>query len=124
MIKIGHQIGGINTIALIFLTAVIGLYIAKMQGLKTIRMGFVNLYNNKSPIYELMSGASIALAAILLIAPGFLTDFFGFILLIPWTRRILLKVFFKNQIISTDQTKSDDILDGEIVDKKKEDDEL
>ena len=94
MIKIGHQIGGINTVILIFLTAVIGLYIAKMQGLQTMRMGFTNIYNNKSPVYELISGASIALAAILLIIPGFLTDFIGFILLIPWTRKILLKIFF------------------------------
>mgnify|MGYP001322209653 FL=1 len=124
MIKIGHQIGGINTVILIFLTAVIGLYIAKMQGLQTMRMGFTNIYNNKSPVYELISGASIALAAILLIIPGFLTDFIGFILLIPWTRKILLKIFFKNKIINTKQSKTTDILDGEIVDNKKEDDEL
>ena len=67
MIKIGHQIGGINTIILIFLTAVIGFHIARNQGLKTMQMGLVNLYNNKSPIFELISGASIAAAAVLLV---------------------------------------------------------
>ena len=124
MIKIGHQIGGINTIILIFLTAVIGFHIARNQGLKTMQMGLVNLYNNKSPIFELISGASIAAAAVLLIVPGFLTDFVGFIILVPWTRKILLKTFFKGKIEKTNNSPNDNIIDGEIIDKKDKEDEL
>ena len=74
MIKIGGKIGALNTLALIFLTAALGLYFARVQGLQTLRSGIINLYQNKAPIYELISGASIAFAALLLIIPGFLTD--------------------------------------------------
>jgi len=83
LIKVGGQVGALNTVALIFLTAIIGLYFAKYQGLQTLKSGMVNLYQNKMPIYEIISGASIALAAFLLIVPGFFTDFVGFLLLIP-----------------------------------------
>ena len=76
MIKIGQNIGALSTIGLIFLTAVIGVYFAKLEGLSTLRSGINNLYKNKIPIYEMMSGASIAFAALLLIIPGFITDFF------------------------------------------------
>ena len=89
LIKIGSQVGALNTVALIFLTAIIGIYFAKLQGIQTLKSGMVNLYQNRMPIYEIMSGASIALAALLLIIPGFFTDFFGFLLLIPFTRKIL-----------------------------------
>ena len=75
LIEVGEQVGALNTLALIFLTAIIGLYIAKHQGLQTLKSGMINLYQNKMPIYEMMSGASIALAAFLLIIPGFSTDF-------------------------------------------------
>ena len=88
MIKIGGQVGALNTVALIFLTAIIGLYFAKKQGVQTLKSGVINLYQNKIPMYEVMSGASIALAALLLIIPGFFTDFLGFLLLIPFTRKL------------------------------------
>ena len=97
MIKIGSKIGALNTIALIFLTAIIGIYYARIQGILTLRSGLINLYKNKIPIYELLSGASIAFAAILLIIPGFFTDIIGFILLIPLSRNILFKLFLKNK---------------------------
>ena len=86
----GEKIGALNTIALIFLTAVIGIYYARIQGIQTLRSGIINLYQNKVPIYELVSGASIAFAAILLIIPGF-TDFIGFLLLFPFSRNFYLE---------------------------------
>jgi len=92
-IKIGENIGAINTILLIIFTAVVGIYFARIQGIKTIKLGFLNLYQNKLPIYEIFSGASIAIAAFFLILPGFFTDTFGFLLLIPFTRNILLSLF-------------------------------
>ena len=97
LIKIGGQVGALNTVALIFLTAIIGLYFAKHQGLQTLKSGMVNLYQNKMPIYEMMSGASIALAAFLLIIPGFFTDFIGFLLLIPFTRKILFNLALRKK---------------------------
>ncbi len=87
MIKLGGEIGAFNTVALIFLTAIIGLYFARIQGIQTLKAGIRSLYENKNPFYEIISGASIAIAALLLIVPGFLTDFIGFLLLIPLTRR-------------------------------------
>ena len=95
LIKIGGQIGALVTVALIFLTAVIGIYFARLQGIQTLKSGMTNLYQNKMPIYEMMSGASIALAALLLIIPGFFTDFVGFLLLIPFTRKILFRLTLK-----------------------------
>ena len=74
LIKIGGQVGALNTVALIFLTAIIGIYFAKLQGIQTLKSGMVNLYQNRMPVYEIMSGASIAFAALLLIIPGFFTD--------------------------------------------------
>ncbi len=97
MIKIGGEIGAFNTIALIFLTAIIGVYFARIQGIQTLRSGLINIYQNKTPIYELLSGASIAFAAVLLIFPGFLTDFLGFILLMPFSRSLLFKFFLRNK---------------------------
>ena len=119
LIKIGGQVGAINTVALIFLTAIIGIYFAKLQGIQTIRSGMVNLYQNKIPIYEMMSGASIAVAALLLIIPGFFTDLVGFLLLIPFTRRILFKLAFRNRPMK-DLKKKENIIDGEIIDNKKD----
>ena len=84
MIKVGAKIGALNTIFLIFFTATIGVYFAKMEGIKTIRSGLTNLYKNQVPINEIISGASIALAALFLIIPGFFTDALGFLLLINW----------------------------------------
>ena len=97
LIKVGGQVGALNTLGLIFLTAIIGLYFAKHQGLRTLRTGMINLYQNRIPVYEMMSGASIAFAALLLIIPGFFTDFMGFLLLIPFTRRILFSLVLKKK---------------------------
>ena len=91
MIKIGSKIGAFNTIALILLTAVVGIFFARAQGIKTLKSGITSVYQNKVPVFELISGASIAFAALLLIIPGFLTDLVGFLLLIPLTRHMILK---------------------------------
>jgi len=120
LIKIGGQVGALNTVALIFLTAIIGIYFAKLQGIQTLRSGMVNLYRNKMPVYEIMSGASIAIAALLLIIPGFFTDSIGFLLLIPFTRKILFRLAFKNKPM-TNIKKESDTIDGEIIDNKKDD---
>ena len=119
MIKVGAELGALNTIGLVFLTAIIGVYFAKLQGIQTLKSGMINLYQNKIPIYEVMSGASIAIAALLLIVPGFFTDFIGFLLLIPVTRKILFKFIIKNktEVNVRNQNKT---IDGEIVDNKKD----
>jgi UPF0716 protein FxsA len=119
LIKIGGKIGALNTVSLIFLTAIIGVYFAKLQGIKTIQTGMVNLYQNKTPIYEMISGASIAIAAILLIIPGFFTDIIGFLMLIPYTRNLLISFFIKKNKIKTNDNK-DNTLDGEIIEDKKD----
>ena len=90
-IKIGSQIGAFNTISLILITAVIGIYYAKYEGLNTLRSGISQMIKNEMPIYEIVSGAAIAFAAILMILPGFLTDFLGIIIIFPWTRKLLFK---------------------------------
>ena len=120
LIEIGSQVGALNTVALIFLTAIIGLYFAKLQGVQTLKSGMFNLYQNKMPIYEMMSGASIAIAALLLIVPGFFTDLIGFLLLVPFTRKILFKLMFKKKAIS-DTKEQNETIDGEIVENKKDD---
>tara|TARA_B100000963_G_scaffold163311_1_gene141906 strand:+ start:3111 stop:3533 length:423 start_codon:yes stop_codon:yes gene_type:complete len=120
IIKIGSKIGALNTIALIFLTAIIGIYYARIQGILTLRSGLINLYKNKVPIYELLSGASIAFAAILLIIPGFFTDIIGFSLLIPLSRNILLKLFLKNKDETSNIKTKHKTIDGEILDKDKD----
>ena len=119
LIKIGGQLGALNTVALIFITAMIGIYFAKLQGIQTIRSGMINLYQNKMPFYEIISGASIAAAALLLIIPGFLTDTIGFLLLIPFTRKILFNLTFKNRIKKEEKNQNKTI-EGEIVDQKKD----
>jgi len=127
MIKIGTQIGALNTILLIFLTAVLGLYCARVQGLSTIKSGFYNLYQNKIPVYEIISGASIAIASVFLIIPGFVTDFIGFVLLIPFTRKIIINYLLRNY---QPKNQRNNVVDGEIIEeketieKKKEKDEL
>ncbi len=123
MIKIGGKIGALNTVSLIFLTAIIGIYFAKLEGIRTIRSGVINLYQNKIPVYEIISGASIAFAALLLIIPGFFTDTIGFLLLIPFTRRFLIRFFVKKKISQTDQERPN-VLDGEIIEDKDKKDEL
>ena len=122
MIKIGQNIGALTTVSLIFLTAIVGIYFAKIAGLNTLRSGVYNLYKNKVPLFEIFSGASIALAALLLILPGFITDTFGFLLLIPFTRKIIIKSFITKENISIKKTEK--YIDGEIVDKDKDKNEL
>ena len=119
MIKIGGNIGALHTIALIFLTAIIGIYYARIQGIQTLRSGLTNLYQNKLPVYEIVSGASIAFGSLMLIIPGFLTDLMGFLLLVPITRRIILNITInKSKINKTEKEKN--IIDGEIIDKEKD----
>ncbi len=89
LIKVGSQIGAITTIFLIFTTAIVGVYYAKYEGLNTLKSGFLQLSKNESPNYEVMSGAAIAFAALLLIIPGFLTDIIGFFLIFPFSRKII-----------------------------------
>ena len=120
LIKVGGQVGALTTVALIFLTAIIGLYLAKHQGILTLKSAMVNLYKNMIPVYEMMPGASIAIAALLLIIPGFFTDLIGFLLLMPFTRKILFKFAFKNKSV-TNIKKESDTIDGEIIDNKKDD---
>ena len=120
MIKIGGKIGAFNTIGLIFLTAFVGLFFARVQGIKTLRSGLINLYQNKTPIYEMMSGASIAFAALLLIIPGFFTDLMGFLLLVPFTRKIIFKILIGSETSIKKPKKKEEIIDGEVVNKEKD----
>ncbi len=120
MIKIGGQIGALNTITLIFLTAVIGIYYARLQGIQTLKSGMMNIYQNKAPIYELISGASIAIAALLLILPGFFTDSIGFLLLFPFSRKILLKKMIRKEKKMHNNKEKDQTIDGEIINKEKD----
>ncbi len=119
LIEIGGKIGALNTIMLIFLTAIIGIYFARIQGIQTLKSGIENLYQNKAPIYEIIAGASIAIAAILLITPGFLTDFFGFLLLIPLTRNIIFKITIRNKK-NVNNVKDNKTIDGEIIKNNKD----
>ena len=119
LIEVGGQIGALNTVALIFLTAIIGLYFAKHQGLQTLKSGMVNLYQNKIPIYEMMSGASIAIAALLLIIPGFFTDLIGFLLLVPVTRKILFNLTLRKKT-KNDNKSQNKTIDGEIIENNKD----
>ena len=93
MIKVGSVIGAFNTIFLIFFTAVTGIYFARLEGLNAIRSGFSQIVKNEIPIYEIISGAALAFAALLLIIPGFLTDFIGFLLIVPTTRKLIIRTF-------------------------------
>ena len=119
MIKVGGQVGALNTVALIFFTAIIGIYFAKYQGMQTLRSGVINLYQNKMPIYEIMSGASIALAAFLLIVPGFFTDLVGFLLLVPFTRKILFSLALRKKPKNYNKSQ-DKTIDGEIIENNKD----
>jgi UPF0716 protein FxsA len=119
-IQIGSQIGALTTIFLIFFTAVIGIFYAKYEGLNTLKSGFIQLSKNISPTYEMISGAAIAFAALLLIIPGFATDLFGFLLIFPLSRKIILNKFstkFKKK-----DTKKENFIDGDFEDIEDEDD--
>jgi len=123
MIKVSQQVGAINTILLILLTAIVGIYYARIEGLNTIRSGFIHLYKNKIPFYEMISGASIAIAAILLIIPGFVTDMMGFFLLFPFSRKFLVTTWIRKNK-TENKMRNDKVLDGEIVEKKDKLDDL
>ena len=114
LIKIGSQIGAITTILLIFSTAIIGVYYAKYEGLNTLRSGFNQLKQNESPTYEMLSGAAIAFAALLLIIPGFATDLLGFLLIFPLSRKFIFSSLFKK--FNLVNTKKNNFIDGEYED--------
>ena len=118
-IKIGSQIGAFNTISLIFITAIVGIIYARYEGLNTLKSGLSQIIKNELPSYEIISGAAIAFAALLLIIPGFATDLFGFILIFPLTRRILLKKLSKN--INT-KKENENFIDGEYEDIENDND--
>tara|TARA_S200000501_G_scaffold368193_1_gene405675 strand:+ start:525 stop:950 length:426 start_codon:yes stop_codon:yes gene_type:complete len=119
-IKIGSQIGAFSTILLIFITAIIGVYYAKYEGLNTIRSGFMQMVKNELPAYEIISGAAIAFAAILLIFPGFATDFLGFLLIFPYTRKIIFGNLSNK--LKKDKSIKKTIIDGEYEDVEDNDD--
>ena len=120
LINIGSKIGAFTTIFLIITTAVVGVYYAKYEGLKSLKSGFSHLSNNQSPTYEMLSGAAIAFAAVLLIIPGFFTDLFGFLLIFPITRKIIFKTlsnkFYKQK------RQNNNFIDGEYEDIEDSDD--
>ena len=113
-IKIGSQIGAITTIICIFITAIVGVYYAKYEGLNTLKSGFLQLSKNEAPAYEIISGAAIAFAALLLIIPGFATDIFGFLIIFPITRKFFINKFtnkFKNK-----EKNNNNFIDGDFED--------
>lgn len=123
MIKVGSVIGAFNTIFLIFFTAVTGIYFARMEGLNAIRSGIGQLVKNEIPIYELISGAALAFAALLLIIPGFLTDLIGFLLIIPITRKFFISLIssrFKTKKVNNDDA---NIIEGSVEEDKSDDNE-
>ena len=115
-IKIGSQIGALNTILLIFITAILGVFYARYEGLNTLRSGFSQLIKNEIPAYELISGAAIAFAALLLIIPGFATDVLGFLFIFPITRSFILKKFSRKFTDKKNQQEKNQFIDGEFED--------
>ena len=113
-IKIGAQIGALTTILLIFITAILGVYYARYEGLNTLKAGFTQLSKQETPAYEVISGATIAFAAVLLIIPGFATDILGFFLIFPMTRKIILNKFSKR--FSPSKKTKNNFIDGEFED--------
>ena len=120
LIKIGSQIGAISTILLIFLTAILGIYYARYEGINTLRAGFVQLSRNESPSYEMLSGAAIAFAAILLIIPGFATDTLGFLLIFPLSRSFIFNFVIGKLNIKKKNKKN--FIEGEFEDIEENDD--
>ncbi len=115
-IKIGSQIGAFNTIILIFLTAIIGVAYAKHEGFNTLKSGISGLMKNEIPIYEIISGAALAFAAILLILPGFATDILGILLVFPYSRKLFIKYFSKNYYKNKKFNEEKNFIDGEFKD--------
>tara|TARA_B100001769_G_C21636377_1_gene355403 strand:- start:118 stop:543 length:426 start_codon:yes stop_codon:yes gene_type:complete len=120
LIKIGSQIGAITTILLIFSTAIIGIYYAKYEGLNTLKSGFSQISKNETPAYEVISGAAIAFAALLLIIPGFATDLIGFLLIFPLSRKLILNKISKK--FSRKRKEKNNFIDGEFEDIEDEND--
>tara|TARA_B100000989_G_scaffold149171_1_gene111232 strand:- start:705 stop:1130 length:426 start_codon:yes stop_codon:yes gene_type:complete len=114
LIKIGSQIGAVSTILLIFTTAIIGVYYARYEGLNTLKSGFTQLSRNETPAYEVLSGAVIAFAALLLILPGFVTDTVGFLLIFPFSRKIIFNRIVKK--IKPKENKKNNFIDGDFED--------
>ena len=122
LIKIGSQIGAITTILLIFTTAIVGIYYAKYEGLNTLKSGFEQINRNKTPTYEMLSGAAIAFAALLLIIPGFATDVIGFLIIFPVSRKFLLEKIFVKFKNKKDETEKNNFIEGDFEDIEEEDD--
>ena len=120
LIKVGGIIGALNTILLIFFTAITGVYFAKIEGLSTLKSGFSQLVRNEIPVYEIISGAALAFAALLLIIPGFLTDIVGFLLIIPITRKFFIK-FISSKFNKKKNNK--DIIEGSFEENTPDDNE-
>ena len=119
-IKIGSQIGAFTTISLVFFTAIIGVYYARYEGLNTLKSGVTQIYKNQMPLFELVSGAALAVAAFLLILPGFATDLLGFLIIFPFTRKIIFNLFAKNK--KKEIYVKDDLIEGDYEDKDNEND--
>ncbi len=122
LIKIGSQIGAISTILLIFSTAIIGIYYAKFEGLNTLKSGFIQLSRNETPAYEIISGAAIAFGALFLIIPGFATDFIGFLIIFPLTRKFIFQKFIKKYKYEKKSPEKNNFIDGEFEDIEDDDD--
>ena len=123
LIKIGSQIGALTTILLIFITAIVGIYYAKYEGLNTLKSGISQIIKNETPKYEILSGAIIAFSAILLIIPGFATDIIGFLLIFPITRKFIFKFFLKKfQKENKKENQKNNFIEGEYEDIEDSDD--
>ena len=121
-IKIGSEIGAITTLLLIFATAIVGIYYAKYEGLNTLKSGFTQISRNKAPRYEMISGAAIAFAALLLIIPGFATDILGFLIIFPLTRNFFLEKFFSRFKSREQNIKKNNFIDGDFEDIEEDND--
>ena len=119
MIKIGGSIGAFNTIFLIFFTAIAGIFFARLEGFRTLRSGFQQMVKNEMPVYEIISGAALAFAALLLIIPGFVTDIIGFLLIFPLTRKILIKNISLKY--GKKEKRKEDFIEGDFEDKNEKD---
>ena len=120
LIKIGSQIGAMTTILLIFTTAIVGIYYARYEGLNTLKSGFIQLSKNEPPAYEVLSGAAIAFAALLLIIPGFVTDVIGFLLIFPLSRKTIFNIFKRK--IKFKKKQNNNFIEGDYEDIEDNDD--
>ena len=121
MIKVGGVIGALNTVFLIFFTAITGVYFAMIAGLSALKSGLNQLVKNEMPIYEIISGAALAFAALLLLIPGFLTDIIGFLLIIPITRKIFIRSISSK---FNKRVNNENIIEGSVDEKKQDDKDI